>query len=333
LTGKKVFALALDGELKIGKIAKGYAAIAYNDQLTVKIEGVALKDEPAYIIISQIVESSFRHGYELEIAQINKVTTEIKAYLIATTPEQKQKLLLHQVSCAGEMIMPTLIAQQRWTRKEISKKNCLTLIVKNLNVTYMLSKVHEALQKLLGERNVICTYFPKDSIERNMHDGVCNLEMLNPAVYKQYLHRTIKLFHTYVKFIPHPRSLDGTSPPTEEMLKEFGFSEINTAIANTLTAIANIPTTQPAPEAVTMEQVTHLIQETKVELKGNLKQDVEQMKDEIIQETETYTDIVTEQLKESLDTKFEELMGLLSGTRNLLKNSTARPALGPTQGN
>jgi hypothetical protein len=231
------------------------------------------------------------------------------------------------------MIMPTLIAQQRWTRKEISKKNCLTLIVKNLNVTYTQSEVHEALQKLLGERNVICTYFPKGSIERNMHDGVCNLEVLSLVVYKQYLHRTIKLFHTYVKFTPHPRSLDGTSPPTEEMLKEFGFSEVNMAIANTLTAIANTPGTLPAPEAVTMEQVTHLIQEAKVELKGNLKQDVEQMKDDIVQETQTYTDIVTEQLKESLDTKFEELMGLLSGTRNLLKNSIARPALGPTHGN
>jgi hypothetical protein len=145
-------------------------------------------------------------------------------------------------------------------RKEVSKKNCLTLIVKNLNVTYMQSEVHEALQKLMGERNVICTYFPKGSIERNMHDGVCNLEVLNPTVYKQYLYKTIKLFHTYFKFTPRPRSLDGPSPRIEEMLKEFGFSEINMAIANALTAIANTPATLPAPEAVTMEQVTHLIQ-------------------------------------------------------------------------
>jgi hypothetical protein len=101
--------------------------------------------------------------------------------------------------------MPTLVAQQRWMRKEVSKKNCLTLIVKNLNVTYMQSEVHEALQKLMGERNVICTYFPKGSIERNMHDGVCNLEVLNPTVYKQYLYKTIKLFHTYFKFTARRR--------------------------------------------------------------------------------------------------------------------------------
>jgi hypothetical protein len=57
------------------------------------------------------------------------------------------------------------------------------------------------------------------------------------------------------------------------------------------------------------------------------------MKDDIVQETQTNSDIMTEQLKESLDTKFEELMELLFGTRNLLKNSTSRPAIGPSQEN
>jgi hypothetical protein len=42
---------------------------------------------------------------------------------------------------------------------------------------------------------------------------------------------------------------------------------------------------------------------------------------------------MTKQLKESLDTNFEELMGLFSGTRNLLKNFTSRPAIGPSQEN
>jgi hypothetical protein len=68
----------------------------------------------------------------------------------------------------------------------------------------MQSEVHEAFQKLLGERNVVCTYFPKGSIKRDMQDGVCNLEVLNPAVYKKYVRRTIKLLHTYIKFTPLP---------------------------------------------------------------------------------------------------------------------------------
>jgi hypothetical protein len=62
LAGRRIFALALDGELKVAKIAKGYVATAYNDQLTIKIEGEVLKDELGSSIISKIVEMSFRRG-------------------------------------------------------------------------------------------------------------------------------------------------------------------------------------------------------------------------------------------------------------------------------
>ena len=44
----------------------------------------------------------------------------------------------------------------------------------------------------------------------------------------------------YIKYMLHPRSLDGTSPSMEEMLREFGFSKVNTAFANALTAMNNI---------------------------------------------------------------------------------------------
>jgi hypothetical protein len=89
LIGKRIFALTLDGKLKIAKIAKGYAATAYNVQLTVKIEGAVLKDKPGSSIILEIVEANFRRGQEIELTQIHKVTTKSKAYLIVTTPEQK----------------------------------------------------------------------------------------------------------------------------------------------------------------------------------------------------------------------------------------------------
>ena len=68
------------------KIAKGYAAITYNDQLTVKIEGNIFKDKPGSSIISEIIETSFRCGQEVEIAQIHKAMAESKAFIIATTP-------------------------------------------------------------------------------------------------------------------------------------------------------------------------------------------------------------------------------------------------------
>jgi hypothetical protein len=129
--------------------------------------------------------------------------------------------------------------QQTWTKKEIAKKNCLTLIIKNVIVAYSQSKIKEALKKMMGERNMVCTYFPQGNSVKDQYDDICNLEVINPIVYKQYVCKLPKLVYMYVKFIPHPRSLDGTSPPTADMLQEFGFSEVNMAIANELIAISN----------------------------------------------------------------------------------------------
>jgi hypothetical protein len=159
--------------------------------------------------------------------------------------------------------------------------------VKNINIAYSQSIVNDVFKNLLGPRNVVCTYFPKGSVERNLHDGICNLGVLNLIVYKQYMRQNIKMLHTYVKFSPRAESLGGPRPPADEMFKEFSFVEVNTAITNALTAIANTPATAPPLETVIIEQVAHLIQEAKVKIKADVKHDIEQMKDDIVQETQT----------------------------------------------
>jgi hypothetical protein len=53
---------------------------------------------------------------------------------------------------------------------------------------------------------------------KDQHDGIYNLEVINPIVYKQYVRKSSKLLHMYVKFTPHPRILDDTSPPTTDLL-------------------------------------------------------------------------------------------------------------------
>lgn len=63
--------------------------------------------------------------------------------------------------------------------------------------------------------------------------------MLNPIVYKQFLDKTIPILGSYVEFTPHPKSLEGIVPPTEEQLKQFGFQDNNTALANTIEALEN----------------------------------------------------------------------------------------------
>jgi hypothetical protein len=215
-----------------------------------------------------------------------------------------------------ELFTPNLISQQTWTKKEIAKKNYLILIIKDVNVAYSQSEVTEALKKMLGENNVVCTYFP-------------NLEVINPIVYKQYIRKSPKLLHMYAKFTPHPRSLDGTSPPSTDLLREFGFSEVNTALANAITTLNNsgtrtTTTSKPPTPNVTLEQVTTMI----IKAKSKMKEYTAQMKDEAIIETHTYTDIVTEDLKEKLDSRFDQLMELLSCTRKVLRGTSPRATLG-----
>jgi hypothetical protein len=228
-----------------------------------------------------------------------------------------------------ELFTPNLISQQTWTKKEIAKKNYLILIIKDVNVAYSQSEVTEALKKMLGENNVVCTYFPRGNTVKDQHDGICNLEVINPIVYKQYIRKSPKLLHMYAKFTPHPRSLDGTSPPSTDLLREFGFSEVNTALANAITTLNNsgtrtTTTSKPPTPNVTLEQVTTMI----IKAKSKMKEYTAQMKDEAIIETHTYTDIVTEDLKEKLDSRFDQLMELLSGTRKVLRGTSPRATLG-----
>lgn len=133
----------------------------------------------------------------------------------------------------------------------------------------------------------------------------------------------------YIKYTPHPRSLDGTNPPSEELLREFGFSEVNTALANAFTAISNtagtatVATCSAATSGVTIEQVATMITEEK----GEMKEYSTQMKEEAIIETYTYTDIVTEDLKEKFNNRFDQLMELLSGTSKVLRGTSPRGGL------
>lgn len=43
--------------------------------------------------------------------------------------------------------------------------------------------------------------------------------------------------HTHITFTPHPKSLKGSSKPTQEEKESFGFCDINSTLVNTLEAI------------------------------------------------------------------------------------------------
>jgi hypothetical protein len=78
--------------------------------MTVTITGEVLRDMSAYEIHSELVETSLRRGHDFEIVQVHKTSKDKLAYIIAASPEQKQKLLFHQVSVRQELLTSNIIS-------------------------------------------------------------------------------------------------------------------------------------------------------------------------------------------------------------------------------
>jgi hypothetical protein len=53
--------------------------------------------------------------------------------------------------------------------------------------------------------------------------------------------KTVKIFGKYVEFTPHTRSLDGVNAPSASELTRLWFSDMKTALANTIEILENIP--------------------------------------------------------------------------------------------
>ena len=80
-----------------------------------------------------------------------------------------------------------------------------------------------------------------------------------------------KYHNSHVTFSPHPKSLEGTLPPTEEQQKQYGFCDINSTLVNTIEAIQNAPSKQKMKGKVDNEDITELKLELKTELRMELK--------------------------------------------------------------
>ena len=173
--------------------------------------------------MAEMVFTSFYCGQEIKITQVNKNKEDNFAYLTTASLEQCKKITMHQVLFNHEILTPILASEANVSKKEIQRRNCLTLIVKDCNLYYSTSEVTIAFKQYIGDKNVMNIYFKDGDVEKNQHAGVCNLEVINPIVYKQYVKTTSKVLNKYVTFHLHPRNLNGTSAPHEDVLKEFGF--------------------------------------------------------------------------------------------------------------
>ena len=64
------------------------------------------------------------------------------------------------------------------------------------------------------------------------------------------------MLNHYVKFTPHPRNLDELAAPSEAQLKEFGFTDINNALAGMVEALRNARSSNIANQVTKAEIAT-----------------------------------------------------------------------------
>ena len=87
----------------------------------------------------------------------------------------------------------------------------------------------------MGKKNVFNIFFKTD--EKEKLTGVCNVQRLSTAVYKNFVKNNHKICNKYVEFAPHPKSLDGIPKPSGEELTRLCFNDMNTALENTVEAM------------------------------------------------------------------------------------------------
>ena len=70
---------------------------------------------------------------------------------------------------------------------EIARKNCLILIVRNLNKISSEEEIEHDIKSSMETSNVVECFFKK---EDGRHVGTCNVECLNAAVSKSFVHQS-----------------------------------------------------------------------------------------------------------------------------------------------
>lgn len=301
LQGTRPFIITLDDNLPtIAKIAKSYDSIATSALLSVKVQSDNLIGVEAHQILQTVVEESFVRGHEFEITHVQNKASESYGWLLPPSPEQADKITRYKVPIFGEILQPIISSGEPISEEDIARRNCLVLIAKNLNLSKPTDQIEASFREYFGTKNLTHIFFPR--AKGSIHCGIANLECLNPSVYKQHLRKSMRMHTKHISFIPHPRSLDGSSKPDEDTLRKLGFLDVNNAIASTLEAINNAPA--PAKKTLTKDEIHELVEVAVTKgtskLKTELKKDLDKLETKMKDHAETYTDRMSLELRSTL---------------------------------
>jgi len=129
-------------------------------------------------------------------------------------------------------------------------------------------------------------------------------------VYKTFYKKTVKLLGKHVEFTPHPRSLDGANAPNAIELNRLGFSDVNTALANTIEALENIPAKEN-PHKDLMREIV------------GIREEITTMKEELRSEQQQIAEKAAEKSTLALNTQMTLLKRQLATTIQALDMTRA----------
>ena len=90
-----------------------------------------------------------------------------------------------------------------------------------------------------------------------------------------------------MEFSPHPKSLDGIDAPSAVELVRLGFSDVNTALANTIQALENAPS-----KGYTKADLSKMVKEAVSKGANDIRKEISVLKGEIVDEAKLYADKV-----------------------------------------
>jgi hypothetical protein len=285
LCGLKPFILKLGRFTHaIGKVCKSFDTIAIASMLSVKVTTQSIKGKEWYDLFEEIVKDEFRRGLDFEITNVQKSVDAEFAWIKAPSPEEAKRIKALKLSFLNEIVDVNFASNEKLSEDDKTRKNALILIARNLNKVKTTMQIEEGIRKCMGELNVLGFYF---RLENGKHTGSCNVQCLNSFVYKKFVKKNEKILGKYVEFTPHPKSLDGINAPSKEELVRLGFSDVNTALANTIQALENGP-----HQNVTNKDLNKMVEAAVKKGTDEIRKEMVSLKGEIVQEAKVYADHV-----------------------------------------
>ena len=314
LQGTKAFILTLDsGKPWKGKVCKSYDMLALNNLLSVKIASDTLIGKEWYNIFEEIVNEGFDRKYDYEITNIQKKKEMSFAWVVATSPEQAKKISTYKISLHNEILDAKFTSKDKLTEDDKARKNALILIIRNLNKVKSTDEIEYGIKKHMGEKNVVNIFF---KIENGKHIGSCNVQCLNAAVYKKFVKKNTKLLGKYIEFTPHPKSLDGINAPSPMELTKLGFSDVNTALANTVEALENAPS-----NGLTRQEVRKMVEGES----AKLREEMVEREENAYRRGTIYTDNSMKSIATQLKIFKKQLLTTVDYIESVAKDSEGTP--------